>query len=378
MKPVRKGLYLTIAVDEGLHKQGVLELRDSLIGRVTHARGDKPLGQAELIKKLSDIWGVRTPWSLIPIGEGYYNFQFSCGDDKERIFAKRTWQIKPGLLRLQRWVQDFNPYKVSSSVAQVWICISELPLEYWNTNIITALASAVGTIIKLDERTASRSMGHFARVLVELDLKQDREKYVMFERAAPLEPRVGSKCDPPTGGTKQWVQRTFGGPKPSDMIDNSAAPNAPCSNSFGALSEEGLVADTSTLADQNNSADKSGHIITECATEGLVSIQGLEVHLPTIVDTLDLGCGSTNSSNDQTLVISQSMEPQSEVQATSTDGFEQVSGQRGKRGRGRAPAISKDYNLRNRTQGTDGSQGETTYVPGPGLIISEDNSTRPL
>ncbi|KAL8528799.1 hypothetical protein ACS0TY_006311 [Phlomoides rotata] len=117
MKPVRKGLYLTVANDEGLHKKGVLELRDSLIGRIIHARGDKPLSQEELIKKLGAIWGIRTPWTLIPIGEGYYNFQFSCGDDMERIFVKRTWQIKSGFLRLQRWVQDFNPYKVSSSVA---------------------------------------------------------------------------------------------------------------------------------------------------------------------------------------------------------------------------------------------------------------------
>ncbi|KAL8505935.1 hypothetical protein ACS0TY_016966 [Phlomoides rotata] len=154
IKPVRKGLYLTVAVDENLHKQGVLELR------VTHAHGDKPLVQADLIKKLTAIWGIRTPWSLIPIGVGYYIFQFSCGDDRERIFAKRTWQIKPGLLRLQ----------LSSSIAQAWIRISKLPLEYWNTNILTALASAIGIVIKLDERTASRSMGHFARVLVELDL----------------------------------------------------------------------------------------------------------------------------------------------------------------------------------------------------------------
>ncbi|KAL8507042.1 hypothetical protein ACS0TY_017790 [Phlomoides rotata] len=152
MKPVRKGMYLTVAIDEVLYKKRVLELRDSLIGRITHARGNKPLGQADLTKKLVTIWGIQNPWSMIPMGEGYYNFQFSCGDD-------------------------------SSSIAQVWIRISELPLEYWNPNIITALASAVGMVIKLDDRTASRSMGHFARVLVELDLNHDREEFVMFERA---------------------------------------------------------------------------------------------------------------------------------------------------------------------------------------------------
>ncbi|KAL8513601.1 hypothetical protein ACS0TY_012903 [Phlomoides rotata] len=279
MKPVRKGLYLTVAIDEDFHKKGVLELRDSLIGRVIHARGDKPLSQEDLIKKLGDIWGIRTPWNLIPIGEGYYNIQFSCGDDGERIFAKRTWQIKPGFLRLQQWVPEFNPYKVSSSVAQVWIRISELPLEYWNPNIITALASVVGTVIKLDEHTASRSMGRFARVLVELNLKHDREEYVTYERAGHMsevyilyerlpefckycavighttgncsashnskhcknkvnasEPKVTSKTAEPTGGTKQWVQRTFGAPKPSENVDK-AAPNIPCSNSFGGVCE---------------------------------------------------------------------------------------------------------------------------------------------
>ncbi|KAL8547278.1 hypothetical protein ACS0TY_006848 [Phlomoides rotata] len=440
MKPVRKGLYLTVAEDEGLHKQGVLELRDSLIGRVTHARGDKPLVQADLMKKLTAIWGVQTPWSLIPIGEGYYIFQFSCGDDRERIFAKRTWQIKPGFLHLQRWVQDFNPYKVSSSVAPVWIRISELPLEYWNTNIITALASAVGTVIKLNEHTASRSMGHFARVLVELDLKQYREEYVMFERAghrsvvyiqyerlpefynyctvmghstgnygtyytskqgktksAPSDPNVAPKTDPPPGGTKQWVQRTFGGAKPPDKtvtpaatlvtgsgpppfnrVDTSAAPNVSCSNKFGALAEEGLIVEDLDLADKVTSTDASGLAATDCASEDLVSIRGLEVHLPPIMDNISLGGSPANGPDDQAQIISHPTEPQQEVQDTSMDGFEWVSGQRGKRGRGRPPVISKDYNLRNHSQGSDGSQGETAYVLGPGLVIPEDNSTRPL
>ncbi|KAL8557473.1 hypothetical protein ACS0TY_004776 [Phlomoides rotata] len=69
--------------------------------------------------------------------------QFSCHDDEECIFAKRAWSIKLGVLRLQRWVPDFNPYGASTSVAQVWIQISEIPLKYWTIHIITALASAM-------------------------------------------------------------------------------------------------------------------------------------------------------------------------------------------------------------------------------------------
>ncbi|KAL8522971.1 hypothetical protein ACS0TY_013071 [Phlomoides rotata] len=364
MKPVRKGLYLTVAIDEDFHKKGVLELRDSLIGRVIHARGDKPLSQEDLIKKLGDIWGIRTPWNLIPIGEGYYNIQFSCGDDGERIFAKRTWQIKPGFLRLQQWVPEFNPYKVSSSVAQVWIRISELPLEYWNPNIITALASVVGTVIKLDEHTASRSMGRFARVLVELNLKHDREEYVTYERAGHMsevyilyerlpefckycavighatgncsashnskhcknkvnasEPKVTSKTAEPTGGTKQWVQRTFGAPKPSENVDK-AAPNIPCSNSFGALDGTCLA----NAATHSTDDPGTGSEIDVGVQLGLISIQGLEVQLPPIEDHSGTRNNHVNNISDQPQVIIHSSELSPDVHANSADDFEHVSG----------------------------------------------------
>ncbi|KAL8472351.1 hypothetical protein ACS0TY_029536 [Phlomoides rotata] len=183
MKPVHKGMYMTVMVDEKLYKSGVSELRDSLIGRIIHVRGDTPLTHIALVNRLGDVWKIRTPWSLTPLGEGYYNIRFSCDVDRERIYARPSWKLNPGLLRLQRWVPDFNPFKVNKSVVQAWIRISELPLEYWNKHIITALASAVGTVIKIDERTLNRTMGRFARVLVELDLKQERDETLMFEQA---------------------------------------------------------------------------------------------------------------------------------------------------------------------------------------------------
>ncbi|KAL8493270.1 hypothetical protein ACS0TY_024473 [Phlomoides rotata] len=116
MKPTRKGQYLTVTIDKNLYKEGVSVLRDSLIGRIIHVKGDKPLGHEALVTRLRDLWNIRTPWSMIPIGEGYYSIQFSCNEDKERIFARRSWQLKPGLLRLQHWVPDFNPYRVTTSV----------------------------------------------------------------------------------------------------------------------------------------------------------------------------------------------------------------------------------------------------------------------
>ncbi|KAL8521799.1 hypothetical protein ACS0TY_012093 [Phlomoides rotata] len=248
----------------------------------------------------------------------------------ERIFAKRTWQIKPGYLRLQRWVQDFNPYMVSSSVAQVWIQISELHLEYWNPNIITTLALAVGTVIKLDDHTTSRSMGRFARVLVELDLKHDREEYVMFERAGHRSvvyiqyerlPEFCNYCSiigHATGNCSTSYNSKQAGKSKSVHPEPKVAskPNQPAG-----------VDPISATKPRQDSAVAGG------APEGVVSIQGLEVHLPPIEEPLGTGVSPLNSMDGQIQAFSQTLVNPTDVQATSSEDFEQVPGQRGRRGR---------------------------------------------
>lgn len=84
-------------------------------------------------------------------------------------------------MRLQSWVRGFNPYKGNSSLAQVWVRFYEIPMEYFHPTIIHAMASALGTVLKLDERTKNRSMCHYAQVLIEMDMKKGCEECIMFE-----------------------------------------------------------------------------------------------------------------------------------------------------------------------------------------------------
>lgn len=53
-----------------------------------------------------------------------------------------------------------------------WIRFPSLGMEYYDENVLMALASAVGKPIHLDIRTIEASRGKFARVCVELDLNQ--------------------------------------------------------------------------------------------------------------------------------------------------------------------------------------------------------------
>lgn len=177
----RKGDYFSIKIDDNIVQKEVNHLQNTLIGRVSMAPGDNPYSLEELKSKLEQVWGLSGSWILIPLRKGYYNIQLPNVADRDRILDKRSWGLKPGLLRVQRWVKGFNPYKVNTTLAQVWVRIFEIPLEFFHPQIIQAMASALGTVIKSDERTRTRSMCHYARVLIEVDMTKGCEDYIMFE-----------------------------------------------------------------------------------------------------------------------------------------------------------------------------------------------------
>lgn len=45
-----------------------------------------------------------------------------------------------------------------------------LPQEYWRSKILFAIARGIGIPLSLDDATISKSLGDYARVLVDLDL----------------------------------------------------------------------------------------------------------------------------------------------------------------------------------------------------------------
>lgn len=129
MQAQRKGEYLSIKVDENLVQNSISILQNSLIGKFTLAQGDAPYSLETLKHTLGQVWCA--DWQLIPLGRGYYNIQLSLMEDRNRILDRRSWSLKPGIIRLQRWVNGFNPYRVNSNLAQVWVRFYKVPMEFF-------------------------------------------------------------------------------------------------------------------------------------------------------------------------------------------------------------------------------------------------------
>lgn len=75
-------------------------------------------------------------------------------------------------LAVRLWVPDFVSSEVKIDRTMVWVQFPCLRMEYYDENVLLALAAAVGKPIKVDTKTMEASRGKFARVCVEIALDQ--------------------------------------------------------------------------------------------------------------------------------------------------------------------------------------------------------------
>jgi hypothetical protein len=169
-KPCLKGNSLSIKISEDVYQTGLANCNNYLHGRLVLSRGDHPVSSKDLRDKLLHLWKPIDCWKMIPLGRGFFEFRFSCAEDLRTVWSSGAWNLNPGLLRLSRWTPDFNPFNQKQTHSQVWVRFHYLPLEYWQPRILFEIAGAIGTPISIDENTRNHSFGHYARVLVDINM----------------------------------------------------------------------------------------------------------------------------------------------------------------------------------------------------------------
>ena len=98
------------------------------------------------------------------------------------VWAAGTVNLKRGVLRFFEWSKDFNMHTHRNTHSQVWIRLLELPQEYWMEQTLREIANAVGTPLLIDNATSNRLFGHYARILVDMDLSRKLFHEIVIER----------------------------------------------------------------------------------------------------------------------------------------------------------------------------------------------------
>ncbi|XP_019451901.1 PREDICTED: uncharacterized protein LOC109354000 [Lupinus angustifolius] len=143
-QPCIKGDSIAIKIPEAYYQEGIKRCKTHLHGRLIMSKGDTPLKFTNLISKLVTLWNMIGKWSMVSLGKGFYEFSFTSLEDMSMICAIGSWNLKP--------------------------------------RILFSIAGGIGTPISLDEATHNRTFGHFAKVLVELNLKSNLPDQILVER----------------------------------------------------------------------------------------------------------------------------------------------------------------------------------------------------
>jgi len=185
-QPVLKGDDFEIQIPEAEYEAGIATCKHNLHGRVIWPKGTTLLTAVALKAKLSQIWKGFSLWGITSIGKGFFEFSFSSVEDVRRVRSISSWNLSPGLVKIFAWSKDFNPRNQHNSSAQVWVKIYGLAQEYWRKNILFSIVSGIGSSICTDSVTSKpmyeRTFGHYARVLVEIDLSQPLRYKILVER----------------------------------------------------------------------------------------------------------------------------------------------------------------------------------------------------
>jgi len=96
---------------------GILDRQIVLDGRFILPKGYSSVRMLDLKERISKLWKTNGLWSMVSLGKGCFEFDFSL-DDLSAVRSIRAWNVSSGFLQTFAWTTDFNPHKVQQTIAQ--------------------------------------------------------------------------------------------------------------------------------------------------------------------------------------------------------------------------------------------------------------------
>nr|POE89591.1 uncharacterized protein CFP56_02310 [Quercus suber] len=88
------------------------------------------------------------------------------------------WFVGDQYLHVQAWEADFHLHVAKITNTAVWICLEQLPIEYYHPDFLKHVGNKLGKLLKIDAVTSATSQGRFARLCVQFTITSPLPKRV--------------------------------------------------------------------------------------------------------------------------------------------------------------------------------------------------------
>ena len=130
------------------------------------------MGFSFLHSKIHSLWKLAGRLDCVPLGHDFFLIRFSLKEDSEAVLMKGLWFVGEHFLSIRLWEPNFKPSTTNISSIAVWVRLYELPIEYYNAEALHQIGKAISNVLRVDTHTVTETMGKFARLCVQIDIKK--------------------------------------------------------------------------------------------------------------------------------------------------------------------------------------------------------------
>jgi hypothetical protein len=128
------------------------------------------IGYKALETRLKQMWVRKGIISIIDLGNDYFLVAFSHEDDQYAALMDGPWFIYDHYLTVKEWRPNFHLESDTIEEVAVWMRISGLPIEYYDSKSLKFIGDRVGKTVKIDKNTLTQERGKYARICVQVNL----------------------------------------------------------------------------------------------------------------------------------------------------------------------------------------------------------------
>ncbi|WMV45432.1 hypothetical protein MTR67_038817 [Solanum verrucosum] len=113
--------------------------------------------------------------------DGYFVVRFANEEERDMVLCSGPHHFLRRPVIMKPWVPKFNFKEEILTTIPLWVKLPNLPLNCWNSVVLSKIGSSVGKPLYDDECTTQTSRISFARILVEVDLTRPLEKVIKIQ-----------------------------------------------------------------------------------------------------------------------------------------------------------------------------------------------------
>ena len=142
----------------------------------------RTVGLSFIQARLLALWKQAGRLDFVDLGHGFFLTRFSLDKDYENVLRKGLWFIGEHFLSIRPWEPDFKPTLASVSSIAMWIRLNELPIEYYDAEVLQLIGKAIGNVLRVDTFMVLETRGRFARMCVQMDVEKPLATAIMIGR----------------------------------------------------------------------------------------------------------------------------------------------------------------------------------------------------